>query len=236
MLPVHLLSVRRFIEPMAQKTDGIIIAPSILAADFSRLGDEVKAVEQAGADWIHVDVMDGHFVPNITIGPAVVEALRKVTDLPLDVHLMIENADNYIGEFISAGSDIITVHVEACPHLNRTIQLIKEQDVKAGVVLNPATPLSSLEEILHEIDLVLLMSVNPGFGGQKFIPSMLDKIQNLSEVMSHYENPIELEVDGGIKSENVGDIKQSGATVLVAGSAIFNAKNYKKAIKSLRQG
>ena len=236
MLPVHLLSVRRFIEPMAQKTDGIIIAPSILAADFSRLGDEVKAVEQAGADWIHVAVMDGHFVPNITIGPAVVEALRKVTDLPLDVHLMIENADNYISEFISAGSDIITVHVEACPHLNRTIQLIKEQDVKAGVVLNPATPLSSLEEILHEIDLVLLMSVNPGFGGQKFIPSMLDKIQNLSEVMSHYENPIELEVDGGIKSENVGDIKQSGATVLVAGSAIFSAKNYKKAIKSLRQG
>jgi ribulose-phosphate 3-epimerase len=221
---------------MAQKTDGIIIAPSILAADFSRLGDEVKAVEQAGADWIHVDVMDGHFVPNITIGPAVVEAVRKVTDLPLDVHLMIENADNYIGEFISAGSDIITVHVEACPHLNRTIQLIKEQNVKAGVVLNPATPLSSLEEILHEIDLILLMSVNPGFGGQKFIPSMLDKIQNLSEVMNHYNNRIELEVDGGIQPENVGDIKQAGATVLVAGSAIFKAKDYKKAIKSLREG
>ncbi len=221
---------------MAQKTDGIIIAPSILAADFSRLGDEVKAVEQAGADWIHVDVMDGHFVPNITIGPAVVEAVRKVTGLPLDVHLMIENADNYIGEFISAGSDIITVHVEACPHLNRTIQLIKEQNVKAGVVLNPATPLSSLEEILHEIDLILLMSVNPGFGGQKFIPSMLDKIQNLSEVMNHYNNRIELEVDGGIQPENVGDIKQAGATVLVAGSAIFKAKDYKKAIKSLREG
>jgi ribulose-phosphate 3-epimerase len=236
MIPLHLLSVRRFIEPMAQKTDGIIIAPSILAADFSRLGDEVKAVEQAGADWIHVDVMDGHFVPNITIGPAVVEAVRKVTDLPLDVHLMIENADNYIGEFISAGSDIITVHVEACPHLNRTIQLIKEQNVKAGVVLNPATPLSSLEEILHEIDLILLMSVNPGFGGQKFIPSMLDKIQNLSEVMNHYNNRIELEVDGGIQPENVGDIKQAGATVLVAGSAIFKAKDYKKAIKSLREG
>ncbi len=219
---------------MAQKKDGVIIAPSILAADFSRLGDEVKAVEQAGADWIHVDVMDGHFVPNITIGPAVVKSIRKVTDLPLDVHLMIENADNYIGEFIAAGSDIITVHVEACPHLNRTIQLIKEHDVVAGVVLNPATPLSSLEEILHEIDLVLLMSVNPGFGGQKFIPSLHDKIQNLSEIMSHYEHPIALEVDGGINSENAGEIKNAGAGVLVAGSAIFNAKDYKKAIKSLR--
>ncbi|MBT3924027.1 MAG: ribulose-phosphate 3-epimerase [Nitrospina sp.] len=221
---------------MAQKADGVIIAPSILSADFARLGDEVKAVEQAGADWIHVDVMDGHYVPNITIGPVVVEALRKVTELPLDVHLMIEDADKYIGEFISAGSDIITVHVEACTHLNRTIQLIKEQDVKAGVVLNPATPLSSLEEILHEIDMVLLMSVNPGFGGQKFIPSMVDKIQNLSDIMSNYENPIELEVDGGINSENVGDIKEAGASVLVAGSAIFNSKDYKKAIKSLREG
>ena len=177
---------------MVQKTDGVIIAPSILSADFSRLWDEVKAVEQAGADWIHVDVMDGHFVPNITIGPAVVESIRKVPELPLDVHLMIENADNYIGEFISAGSDIITVHAEACSHLNRTIQLIKGQDVKAGVVLNPATPLSSLEEVLHEIDMVLLMSVNPGFGGQKFISSILDKIQNLSEIMVNYENPIEL--------------------------------------------
>ncbi|MBT3366278.1 MAG: ribulose-phosphate 3-epimerase [Nitrospina sp.] len=221
---------------MAQKEDGVIIAPSILSADFSRLGDEVKAVEQAGADWIHVDVMDGHFVPNITIGPAVVEAVRKVTELPLDVHLMIENADRYIGEFISAGSDIITVHVEACTHLNRTIQLIKDHDKLAGVVLNPATPLSSLEEILHEIDMVLLMSVNPGFGGQKFIPSMLDKIENLAEVMSHYEHPIALEVDGGINSENVGNIKEAGASVLVAGSAIFNSKDYKKAIKSLREG
>ena len=236
MLRVHLLYVWRIIKPMAQKKDGVIIAPSILSADFSRLGDEVKAVEQAGADWIHVDVMDGHFVPNITIGPAVVEAIRKVTELPLDVHLMIESADNYIGEFITAGSDIITVHAEACSHLNRTIQLIKGQDVKAGVVLTPATPLSSLEEILHEIDMVLLMSVNPGFGGQKFIPSMLDKIQNLSEVMTNYENPIELEVDGGINPENAGEIKQAGASVLVAGSAVFNTKDYKKAIKSLREG
>ena len=235
MLLFHLLSVWRVIEVMTQN-DGVIIAPSILAADFSRLGDEIKAVEQAGADWIHVDVMDGHFVPNITIGPAVVESIRKVTELPLDVHLMIENADNYIGEFISAGSDIITVHVEACKHLNRTIQLIKAQDKMAGVVLNPATPLSSLEEILHEIDLVLLMSVNPGFGGQKFISSILDKIQNLEEITTHYEHTIALEVDGGINAENAGDIKQAGASVLVAGSAIFNAPDYKKAIQALREG
>ncbi len=221
---------------MTEKNDGVLIAPSILSADFSRLGDEVKAVEQAGADWIHVDVMDGHFVPNITIGPAVVEAVRKVTELPLDVHLMIENADCYIGDFISAGSDIITVHVEACPHLNRTIQSIKEKDVMAGVVLNPATPLSSLEEVLHEIDLVLLMSVNPGFGGQKFIPSMLDKIQNLSEIISHYENTIALEVDGGINPDNAEEIVQAGAGVLVAGSAVFNATDYKKGIDSLRTG
>jgi len=161
------------------------IAPSILSADFSRLGDEIKAVEDAGADWIHVDVMDGHFVPNITIGPPVVESIRKVTDLPLDVHLMIENADGYIKSFSEAGADILTVHAEACPHLNRTLQLIREHKVKAGVVLNPATPLSSLEEVLHELDMVLLMTVNPGFGGQSFIPSMLDKISNLSDIMSN---------------------------------------------------
>ena len=220
---------------MIQENPEVIIAPSILSADFGRLNDEVKEVEQAGADWIHVDVMDGHFVPNITIGPAVVESVRKATELPLDVHLMIENADRYIKDFVNAGSDIITVHVEACPHLNRIIELIKEQKVRAGVVLNPATPLSSLEEVLHEIDLVLLMSVNPGFGGQAFIPSMLDKIQNLNDVMCHYENPIELEVDGGIKVANAGEIKQAGASVLVAGSAIFNAKDYKKAIDSLRK-
>lgn len=220
---------------MAKENPEVIIAPSVLSADFGRLNEEIQAVEQAGADWIHVDVMDGHFAPNITIGPAVVESVRKATSLPVDVHLMIENADNYIKDFASAGSDIITVHVEACTHLNRTIQLIKEQEVRAGAVLNPATPLSSLEEILHEIDMVLLMSVNPGFGGQTFIPSMLDKIQNLNDVMSHYENPIELEVDGGIKPENAGEIKVAGASVLVAGSAIFNAKDYKKAIESLRE-
>jgi len=215
--------------------EGVIIAPSILAADFSRLADEVKAVEQAGADWIHVDVMDGHFVPNITIGPAVIESIRKVTDLPLDVHLMIENADSYIKSFVDAGANILSVQVEACRHLNRTIQIIKQQKVLAGVVLNPATPLSSLEEILHELDLVLLMSVNPGFGGQSFIPSILGKISNLKDIMSNYEDEIDLQVDGGVKPDNAGEIKESGASVLVAGSAIFNSKDYKKAIKNLRE-
>jgi len=211
------------------------IAPSILSADFSKLGDEIKAVEDAGADWIHVDVMDGHFVPNITIGPPVIESIRKVTDLPLDVHLMIENADRYIKSFVEAGADILTVQVEACPHLNRTVQIIKEQEVRAGVVLNPATPLSSLEEVLHELDMVLLMTVNPGFGGQTFIPSMLGKISNLNDIMSNYEDEIELQVDGGVNPENAGDIKEAGASILVAGSAIFNSKDYKKAIKSLRE-
>jgi len=212
-----------------------LIAPSILSADFSKLGDEIKAVEDAGADWIHVDVMDGHFVPNITIGPPVIESIRKVTSLPLDVHLMIENADRYIKSFSDAGADILSVQVEACPHLNRTIQIIKENKVRAGAVLNPATPLSSLEEILHELDMVLIMTVNPGFGGQTFIPSMLGKISNLSDIMSNYENDIDLQVDGGVKPDNAGDVKEAGATVLVAGSAIFNSNDYKKAIKSLRE-
>ena len=211
------------------------IAPSILSADFSKLGDEIKAVEDAGANWIHIDVMDGHFVPNITIGPPVIESIRKVTDLPLDVHLMIENADRYIKSFVEAGADILTVQVEACPHLNRTVQIIKEQKVCAGVVLNPATPLSSLEEVLHELDMVLLMTVNPGFGGQTFIPSMLRKISNLRDIMSNYDEEIELQVDGGVNPENAGDIKEAGASILVAGSAIFNSKDYKKAIKSLRE-
>lgn len=210
------------------------IAPSILSADFSRLGDEVKAVEGAGADWIHIDVMDGHFVPNITVGPMVVEAVRKVTELPLDVHLMVQDADRYIKDFARAGADILTVHVEACPHLHRTIHHILEQKVRAGVVLNPSTPLSSLEEVLHEIDMVLLMSVNPGFGGQNFIPSLLDKTMNLKEIMSNYEHEFDLEVDGGVKVENAGEIKEAGASVLVAGSAIFDSKDYQKAIKQLR--
>jgi len=210
------------------------IAPSILSADFSKLGEEVKAVEQAGADWIHIDVMDGHFVPNITVGPMVVEAVRKVTRLPLDVHLMIKDADRYIRDFAQAGADILTVHVESCPHLHRTIHYIKEQGVRAGVVLNPSTALSSLEEILHDIDMVLLMSVNPGFGGQEFIPSILDKAMNLREIMNHYDHEFDLEVDGGVNAKNAKDIKEVGANVLVAGSAIFKSKDYKKAIKQLR--
>ena len=210
------------------------IAPSILSADFSRLGEEVKAVEEAGADWIHVDVMDGRFVPNITIGPLVVESLRKVTELPLDVHLMIENADLYIEDFAKAGADIISVHVEACPHLHRTIQSIKENGAKAGVVLNPATTLFALDEIIEQVDMVLLMSVNPGFGGQKFINSVLSKIELLRNTLNESGVELDLQVDGGIKPDNVAIIKEAGANVLVAGSAIFGSDDYKKAIEELR--
>ena len=210
------------------------IAPSILSADFSRLGEEVKAVEEAGADWIHVDVMDGRFVPNITIGPLVVESLRKVTKLPLDVHLMIENADLYIEDFAKAGADIISVHAEACPHLHRTIQSIKENGAKAGVVLNPATTLFALDEIIEQVDMVLLMSVNPGFGGQKFINSVLSKIELLRNTLNESGVELDLQVDGGIKPDNVGIIKQAGANVLVAGSAIFGSDDYKTAIEALR--
>lgn len=210
------------------------IAPSILSADFSRLGEEVKAVEEAGADWIHIDVMDGAFVPNITVGPLVVESLRKVTDLPLDCHLMIENADKYIPDFVSAGADIISVQVEACPHLHRTIQLIKDLEVKAGVVLNPATTLFSLDEIIEDVDMVLLMSVNPGFGGQTFIPQVLSKIQLLRETLDQSEVAIDVQVDGGVKPDNASVIKTAGANVLVAGSAIFGAEDYKEAIAALR--
>ena len=212
----------------------IKIAPSILAADFSRLGEEIKAVEEAGADWIHVDVMDGAFVPNLTIGPPVVESIRKVTKLPLDCHLMVENADRLIPDFVSAGADMITVHVEACPHLHRTIQLIKDYDKKAGVVLNPATTLFSLDEIIEDVDLVLLMSVNPGFGGQSFIPQVLSKIQLLRETLDQSEVEIDVQVDGGVKPDNAAVIKQAGANVLVAGSAIFGTDDYKAAIEALR--
>jgi len=210
------------------------IAPSILSADFSRLGDEVKAVEDAGADWIHVDVMDGKFVPNITVGPLVVESLRKVTKLPLDVHLMIENADQYIEDFANAGADIISVHAEACPHLHRTVQRIKENGAKAGVVLNPATTLFALDEIIEQVDMVLLMSVNPGFGGQTFIGSVLSKIELLRNTLDESGVELDLEVDGGIKPDNAATIKKAGANVLVAGSAIFGSDDYKKAIEGLR--
>ncbi len=209
------------------------IAPSILSADFTRLGEEVKAVEKAGADWIHVDVMDGHFVPNITVGPLVIEAVNGITRLPLDVHLMIENPDYYIPEFAQAGADMLTVHLENCPHLHRTIQLIKDHQVRPGVVVNPATSLSLLEEILPEIDLVLIMSVNPGFGGQEFIPTMLDKIEYLREIVEKSGSKIEIEVDGGIKTDNAAEILQAGADVLVVGSGIFKSDNYKQTIQQL---
>nr|WP_324292127.1 ribulose-phosphate 3-epimerase [uncultured Desulfuromonas sp.] len=212
----------------------IKISPSILSADFARLGAEIRTVEQAGADYIHVDVMDGHFVPNITIGAPVVSALRQVTELPLDVHLMIENPDLYIPDFAKAGSDIITVHQEAVPHLHRTIQLIHSLGKKAGVSINPATPASTLEIILAEVDLVLVMTVNPGFGGQSFIPSTLNKITQLREMIDRSGRDIELEIDGGVKADNIGEIAAAGANVFVAGSAVFNAPDYPQAIQALR--
>jgi ribulose-phosphate 3-epimerase len=210
------------------------IAPSILSADFSRLREEIKAVEAAGADWIHVDVMDGHFVPNITVGPIVVEAVRKVTSLPLDVHLMIENADQYVEDFIKAGSDYLVVHTEACAHLQRTLTHIHELGCKAGVSLNPATPLSALDHILPDLDLVLLMSVNPGFGGQSFIPQVLDKIRNLRAILDGLDREVLLEVDGGIKVGNIGEVARAGADAFVAGSAVFGSDDYVETIVKMR--
>lgn len=212
----------------------IKIAPSILSADFARLGEEIKDVERGGADYIHVDVMDGHFVPNITIGPLIVEAIRPITTLPLDVHLMIENPDLYIPQFAKAGADIITVHVEACPHLHRTVQLIKEQGVKAGVVLNPATPVDTLQHIIDDLDMVLLMTVNPGFGGQKFIKQVLPKIYAVSEMAKSKGLSIDIEVDGGVNSETAKLCIEAGANVLVAGSAIYNEKDRAEAIRAIR--
>ena len=211
-----------------------LIAPSILSADFSRLGQEIKAVEKAGADWIHVDVMDGHFVPNITIGPVVVKAARKVTSLPLDVHLMIENADRHVEDFIRAGSDYLTVHAEACPHLQRTLTHIRQLGCKAGVSLNPATPLSSLDHVLSDVDLVLIMSVNPGFGGQSFIPQCLDKIRALRGKLDGVGHEIVLMVDGGIKVENIGEVARAGTDAFVAGSAIYGSDDYVKTIAQMR--
>ncbi|RSK51679.1 ribulose-phosphate 3-epimerase [Bacillus canaveralius] len=211
------------------------IAPSILSADFSKLGEEIKDVELGGADYIHVDVMDGHFVPNITIGPLIVDAIRPVTKLPLDVHLMIENPDHFIEAFATAGADYLTVHVEACRHLHRTIHYIKSFGVKAGVVLNPATAVESIQEVLVDVDIVLLMSVNPGFGGQKFIPAVLPKIKKLKEMIETMGLAIEIEVDGGVNEETAKQCIEAGATVLVAGSAIYNAPDRGKAISLLRR-
>ena len=211
-----------------------LIAPSILSADFARLAEEVAAVERGGADLLHVDVMDGHFVPNLTVGPPIGESLKKVTKLPLDVHRRITNADAFIEEFAGAGADYLTVHVEACPHLHRTVQAIKERGVKAGVTLNPATSLHTIEEILPDVDLLLVMSVNPGFGGQTFIESCLKKIATARHMLDQTGAHALLEVDGGVKVDNAARILAAGADVLVAGSAIFCGTDYAATISALR--
>jgi ribulose-phosphate 3-epimerase len=211
------------------------IAPSILSADFSRLGEEVRAVEEGGADVIHVDVMDGHFVPNITVGPLVVEGLRKLTSLPLDVHLMIEKPDRYIEAFARAGSTWITFHAEVCPHLRSVIKKTRSLKVRPGVVLNPSTPLKVLHPVLEEIDLVLLMSVHPGFAGQPFIPTTLKKIERLRKMIGQNDYALEIEVDGGIKVDNIREVSKAGGDIFVLGTGIFKTEDYGETIRQLRQ-
>lgn len=212
-----------------------LIAPSILSCDFEKLGDEVKAVGKAGADWVHVDVMDGHFVPNITFGPLIVEACRRATSLPLDVHLMIEHPDRYIEQFVKAGASSISVHEETCVHLNRTVTAIRELGVSPGVVLNPTTPLASLEWILEYVDYVLILSVNPGFGGQSFIPNSIDRIRALRKTIDERGLSVLIEVDGGVNEKTIKKISEVGVDVFVAGSAIFGSRDYKKTIDSFRR-
>jgi ribulose-phosphate 3-epimerase len=208
-----------------------MLSPSILSADFSKLGEEVNLIETAGANLIHIDVMDGHFVPNITIGPAVVNSLIGKTKLPFDVHLMIENPERYIDSFININTEYITIHVEACTHIHKAIQQIKSQGVKAGISLNPATPLSTLENIIDELDLVLIMAVNPGFGGQKFIQSTIKKIEKLSEIRRNKNLSFKIEVDGGINLENIKSVMDAGCDIIVVGAAIFSAKDPIKEVK-----
>lgn len=210
------------------------IAPSILSADFMRLGEEIKAAEAAGVDMFHIDIMDGHFVPNITIGPSIVESIKKITSIPLDVHLMIEEPDRYLRDFIKAGADYLTVHIEASVHLHRTVQWIKESGIKAGVSLNPATPVWSLDHILQDVDFVLIMSVNPGFGGQGFIPQMIDKIRMLKKIIMERGLSTLIEVDGGVNPDNARLVADAGADILVMGSAFFNSEDYASLTKRLR--
>lgn len=213
----------------------IKMAPSILSADFARLLEDVKKVEEAGCEYLHIDVMDGHFVPNITLGPNIVKSLRKDVNMVFDAHLMIENPDMYIKDFADAGCDIIVVHQEACKHLHRTIQNIKSYGIKAGVALNPATPIESIKHILKDIDMVLIMTVNPGFGGQSFIESMIDKIKELKTIVDEQNIKLDIQVDGGIKPSNVADVVKAGANVIVAGSAIFNSDDIKETVIEFRE-
>jgi len=211
------------------------IAPSILSANFLKLGEEIKEAEASGADILHIDIMDGHFVPNITIGPFIVEAMRKITSMPLDVHLMIEEPDKYLEDFVKAGADYLTVHYEACVHLHRIVHRIKEHGIKAGVSLNPATPVWCLEHILPDMDMALLMSVNPGFGGQVFIPQAIDKIRILKKLVRERGLSTLIEVDGGVKLDNAADVISAGADILVMGSAFFNSGDYEKVVKKFRE-
>jgi ribulose-phosphate 3-epimerase len=219
---------------MASMRKSVLIAPSILAADFGKLGEQIAAVERAGADLIHLDVMDGHFVPNISFGPGIVKTVHALTSLTLDTHLMIENPDLYLEEFQKAGTTHLTVHVEVCRHLQRTVSTIRQLGMKPGVCLNPATPLSTLEQILPEIDLVLVMSVNPGFGGQKFLPQSFEKIRNLRDMISSRGLQAKIEVDGGVSVSNARQLIDAGADILVSGTAIFGSRDFAKAIADLR--
>ena len=212
-----------------------LVAPSILAADFGRLAEEIRAVEAAGADWIHVDVMDGAFVPNITIGPAVVAAARRATELPLDVHLMIERPERHLAAFVKAGADVVTVHAEACPHLHRTLQEIRSLGARSGVAFNPSTPVDALANVLDVVDLALVMSVNPGFGGQSFIASALPKIEAVRRIAARAPHPVDVEVDGGVTAETAPLVAAAGANVLVAGTAVFGAADYAAAVRAIRE-